>query len=438
MENVEFSHREHVSIPLCRSWVGSCMKYKYLESLFRHTNCQQVYVKSLYEFAALAGSSMLKALGMDIQPVAAVGFSAGIKWVIKDGIGALGRFFVGGRLGEAFDEDPKRWRMIAEGISTLGLALEIATQIYPSHFVLLAGSGTLARATGKGIGRPCFRVVQTHFGADHNNVGAVAAKEEVWEVTAQLIGLGASVGVLSVLDGTGNPGIIIPVWVVVHGIHVGIRYLALKKLRFPWLNYKRAVSVLISHVKTRVVPSIDFVNENETILGGMKSMEFSCKFGCSLIEALEVTSIIQDEARLEHEFARNGKLLQLITIYKNEKYILVWGSSTTAYIILREGAGPREMLRAAWQAAWLYDENTREDGEDAEPHRNWCTYVELLERSVNEMQTSFTDMWEKATNEGWELERTVLPVGPYRLQEVDSLDPSNRENYSHDNSDGND
>ena len=29
--------------------------------------------------------------------------------------------------------------------------------------MVLAGAGTLARATAKGIGRPCFRVVQTHF-----------------------------------------------------------------------------------------------------------------------------------------------------------------------------------------------------------------------------------------------------------------------------------
>jgi hypothetical protein len=30
-----------------------------------------------------------------------------------------------------FDEDPKRWRMLAEAVSTVGLALEIATQIFP-------------------------------------------------------------------------------------------------------------------------------------------------------------------------------------------------------------------------------------------------------------------------------------------------------------------
>lgn len=94
------------------------------------------------------------------------------------------------RLSRVFDEDPKRWRMVSEFITTGGLALEIATQLHPSSFVLLAGSGTLAKATAKGMGRPAYRVVQTHFGTA-NNVGSVAAKEEVWEVTAEVSGKGA-------------------------------------------------------------------------------------------------------------------------------------------------------------------------------------------------------------------------------------------------------
>lgn len=47
-----------------------------------------------------------------------------------------------------------------------------------------------------------FRVVQTHFAAA-GNVGAVAAKEEVWEVSAQLAGYAASVALLQALEGAG-------------------------------------------------------------------------------------------------------------------------------------------------------------------------------------------------------------------------------------------
>ena len=85
---------------------------------------------------------------------------------------------VGGKLGNVFDEDPKRWRMVAEAFLTVGLALEIATAFSPANFILLAGAGNLSRAVGRGMTNPCFRIIQTHFAAA-NNIGDVAAKEEV-------------------------------------------------------------------------------------------------------------------------------------------------------------------------------------------------------------------------------------------------------------------
>jgi len=84
---------------------------------------------------------------------------------------------VGGRLAGVFDEDPKRWRLTAEVFKTAGLAAEIATQFFPGSFVVLAGGGNFARAVGKGLGNPCFRIIQTHQAAA-GNVGDIAAKEE--------------------------------------------------------------------------------------------------------------------------------------------------------------------------------------------------------------------------------------------------------------------
>jgi hypothetical protein len=53
------------------------------------------------------------------------------------------------------------------------------------------------------MGRPVFRVIQTHFAAS-GNVGAVAAKEEVWEVSAQLTGYALSVLLLQQLQDAGG------------------------------------------------------------------------------------------------------------------------------------------------------------------------------------------------------------------------------------------
>jgi len=53
-------------------------------------------------------------------PVGATAAAAAIKWIVKDGIGAAGRLLVGGRLGLEFDDDPRRYRMMGEALTTLG------------------------------------------------------------------------------------------------------------------------------------------------------------------------------------------------------------------------------------------------------------------------------------------------------------------------------
>lgn len=68
--------------------------------------------------------------------------------------------------------------MIAVGFATVGLAFEIATTAFPANFIILAGLGNFAKALGKGLSSPSFRIIQTHF-ALTNNVGDVSAKEEV-------------------------------------------------------------------------------------------------------------------------------------------------------------------------------------------------------------------------------------------------------------------
>ena len=80
------------------------------------------------------------------------------------------------------------------------------------------------QAAGKGIGRPSFRVIQNHF-ALTSNVGDVSAKEEVWEVTAQLIGLAASVAALEVLQGQDGDAalLIVGSWTFAQTLHLLFR-----------------------------------------------------------------------------------------------------------------------------------------------------------------------------------------------------------------------
>ena len=370
---------------------------------------------------SLAGSSMLKALGIDASASGAVGFSAAIKWVTKDGVGAVGRLFVGGKLSSVFDEDPKRWRMIAEAITTLGLALEIATQLSPSNFVTLAGAGTLAKATGRGMGRPCFRVVQTHF-ATTNNVGDVSAKEEVWEVAAQMAGLAASVALLSAVEAAGTPEAVVPLWAGIHSLHVVLRYYALTKLRFTYPNYKRGAALVLEHVKYGKVLTLEKANSEEAMFQGPEAgvRGLKCVFGCSLEQILKGISSGSYQSNNNHSGGENrneqGKDLEaLIELYRDEKYMLTWHDGT-AQVLLWEGGSPLDMLRALWQAAWLHHESSK-DGNLLQNNDGLVGKVDIsqLSESLNAMQECFPDLEQGAAAEGWTLLKGIYPSGSYRL-----------------------
>eukprot|EP00891_Asterochloris_glomerata_P007747 jgi/Astpho2/7747/e_gw1.00116.24.1_t len=202
---------------------------------------------------SLVTSSLLKAVGIDAGAAGAATAAASIRWITKDGIGALGRLLVSGGLGQAFDEDPKRWRMIAEAFTTTGYALEVGTALFPQNFVLLAGLGNFTKAAGKGIGGPCFRIIQTHF-ARSRNVGDVSAKEQVWEVAAQLTGLVGSIAVLRAIEATHHPENIVPTWALLQGLHVLLRFMSLRELQFPSLNLKRASTLVHAHLEGKKLP----------------------------------------------------------------------------------------------------------------------------------------------------------------------------------------
>lgn len=70
------------------------------------------------------------------------------------------------------------------------------------------------------------------------------AKEEIWEVAAQLLGLASSVALLTLLEAVGQPEAVVPAWAAVHSVHVALRYVALASLRFPYPNQVRAAAAV--------------------------------------------------------------------------------------------------------------------------------------------------------------------------------------------------
>ena len=263
-----------------------------------------------------------------------------------------------------------------------------------------------------------------------NNVGDVAAKEEVWEVAAQLAGLAASVALLQLLQAAGRPELAVPAWAAVHSAHVALRYAALAALRFPWPNQKRAAALVARHVSTGTVPSVDEANAGEAMLARPSACRPSVRFGCTLEEAL-------GSGGGGGGGQQAAALQQLVDLYRGERYLLTWRDGT-AYVLLQEEARPLDLLRAMWQAAWLehQQEQQRQGSEaaaaaaanpsssngssgsengssagDCSSNGSGSGGLGQLAASLEALRGAWPGFVAAAEAQGWQLDRAVLPRG---------------------------
>ncbi|XP_010253866.1 PREDICTED: protein root UVB sensitive 5 isoform X2 [Nelumbo nucifera] len=338
----------------------------------------------------LVTSSLLKAVGVgSFSGTTAAASAAAIRWVSKDGIGAIGRLFIGGRYGNLFDDDPKQWRMYADFIGSAGSIFELSTQLYPAYFLPLASLGNLAKAVARGLKDPSFRVIQNHF-AIAGNLGEVAAKEEVWEVAAQLLGL--AIGIL-VLD---TPGFVTSystlalTWLSIRLLHLWLRYQSLTTLRFNTINLKRARMLVNSHILHSTVPGYIECNRKENILSWQRFMKPHITFGVSLEEMLggERSSYMAKA---------------LLKLYAREKYILAMNQNQQrdieVFVSFKVGATSLSVLRSIWQTYWLC-EHLRASG-DA---------FHQLEQSLLALEQRFENFLKQLEGAGWDVHHIKLKV----------------------------
>ncbi|CAN6804815.1 unnamed protein product [Brassica oleracea] len=326
--------------------------------------------------------------------------AAAIRWVSKDGIGALGRLLIGGRFGSLFDDDPKQWRMYADFIGSAGSFFDLATQLYPTQFLLLASTGNLAKAVARGLRDPSFRVIQNHF-AISGNLGEVAAKEEVWEVAAQLIGLGLGILIIDTPGLVKSFPFVSLTWTSIRLVHLWLRYQSLAVLRFDTINLKRARILVQSHVVHSVVPGYVECNKRENILVWQRFMKPGIIFGVSLEEVSGLEKSV-------------FKVKALLKIYTKEKYILTLNKDTEFSVSFKVNATSRDVLRCLWQAYWLY-ENMEESFENKDSVFHW------LKQSLSEMENKFDDFLFKLDTSGWNLGESNLKIPNHILIDQESI-----------------
>ncbi|XP_022682699.1 protein root UVB sensitive 5 isoform X4 [Setaria italica] len=270
-----------------------------------------------------------------------------------------------------------------------GGCMPISLEVLEGYFLPLASLGNLAKAVARGFKDPSFRVIQNHF-AQSGNLGEVAAKEEVWEVGAQLLGL--SIGVL-IMDTAGVKSSYLTLtstWLIIRLLHLWLRYQSLSVLKFRTINLKRGRILVRSHVAQHTVPGYVVCNEEENILTWERFLHPQIFFGVPM-------------ERMLGGKGSSDKVNRLLKLYKNEKYVLFveqFGSREPTFLVaFKEAANSMSVLRSLWQAHWL--------------QKNWKNQDEIfswLEDSILALEHGFTDFLEQMERAGWDQNQIILKV----------------------------
>ena len=209
---------------------------KFVTFQFLASSCSSVLM-------VLSTQNLLMAVGLTTGE--ALGLSATLNWVLKDGIGQFGGIIFASLLGKCqeFDSSPKKWRMISGLALDAACMVELASPLLPTGSFLFCAS--LANV-GKNVS---FFSASASRAALHKSI---ARKENLADITAMAV----SQGIVASLLGT-SIGCLISPYVISHDyIALGISalslsfthqiatYLSLKEVPVKTLNLERLHLVL--------------------------------------------------------------------------------------------------------------------------------------------------------------------------------------------------
>ena len=129
--------------------------------------------------------------------------AAALNWVLKDGLGRLGKLTVSTKFGRTFDSDLKRSRFTSSVVYDLAAFVEMCTPLAPGYFLALATSANIMKSIGITTAVAVRPIMQQSFALE-DNLGDIAARTQAQQVLADSAGLCVAVALGAVLRRLGG------------------------------------------------------------------------------------------------------------------------------------------------------------------------------------------------------------------------------------------
>lgn len=278
--------------------------------------------------------SLLLALGVRSGRI---GQAAAISWVLKDGLGRVGKMIWASGMGKDFDVDPKRWRFRSALLYSMGNGLEIVTQLFPASFLLFATAANSMKQVSMLTSSATRNAMYRSFSDKSQNIANITAKGEAQIVIADLIGMVCGIR-LSKMVGTAK-GSVLAAYSVLTVLDLFGIYMELRQVVFRTLNPERSTMVIERFIDSGDVMSPSRVSPGERIFRRPRYRGRT-----------RFSSIAKAAANPE-------ELTALLNVFRREHYLvsLPGGKAHTGpcRVVLRRDATNDDVLRALLTAGYI-------------------------------------------------------------------------------------
>lgn len=258
-----------------------------------------------------------------------IGQAAAISWVLKDGLGRVGKMVWASGMGKDFDVDPKRWRFRSALLYAFGNGLEIVTQLFPASFLLFATAANSMKQVSMLTSSATRNAMYRSFGGKAQNIANITAKGEAQIVIADLIGMICGIR-LSKVVGTSKANVLTAYSLLTLLDIFGI-YMELRQVVFRTLNPERTSIVVDQYLKNGEILTPASVNPQERIF--LKPRYKNRTRFSSIAKAAN------DPQELE----------TLLKVFRREHYLVSMpakAGSGPCRVVLRRDASNEDVLRA--------------------------------------------------------------------------------------------
>lgn len=308
-----------------------------------------------------------------------------LKWILKICICIqLHRFDFWRHYRSQLDIDSKKWRIRADVLNDIAMALEILVlPRYSDHSLYILCATTSIKAI-VGVAGGATRSALTQHHAVRGNLADVASKDSSQETFVNLM---ASFFGLYLLTAITDPTVLLSVFFLSILIHIFANICAVKAVNLRTLNESRYLIALEEYFRSGKVLSVPQVNALERVtIGQTVSVSMNIYVGLSIKYLVEQYPSTPEIDALTKQFEKH-----------NEKFLIAENSKFVG-VYLHFDAQPIDILKAYFYAvSYLQDRSQLRD-------RFW------------EVQSKWNEFVGMAQRENWNLNSHLICVDEYRIE----------------------